>query len=738
MAGYQKRDIEYAPLKKGFKIDDVQLRMDQTFMRKPSVRAPRVELTLTDDQESEFVECAMDAHYFAANYYKITTIDHGFQLFNMHPYQEQLFHDFQDHRFNAVVQARQSGKCVAGDTEVEVYDTQSQEEMRITIEELHKRFEGDNHAEPLNVIGRHDKFVDSRFGKRYFVKCDSGWVPVIAAHKTKKYQEYIVVTSTGRRIRVADEHIFFNQYGKEVFAQCLVAGDSLTTQDGVEVVTEVWKTGEMNHMFDLQVKSDKQRYYTNGFLSHNTTVVAAFLLWYAMFHSDKEIAVLANKEKQAIEILDRIRKAYQDLPFFLQQGCEKFGSTLIEFENGSKIYAYATSSDSIRGRSVSLLYVDEVAFIENDFEFWESTFPAIASAKTSKCILTSTPKGQRGLFYDIVTKANPQHPQYNDFHLTQVPWYMVPNYRDEPGWEEKQRAKLGDARFDQEFGIKFRGSVGSLIPSKCLDKMTSKLYREPNEFTKIYKEYDPKRVYMGIADTGKGVEGDYSVFTVLDITEYPHTIAAKYRNNSIPPMMYAYTIADIGTQYGTCPVLVETNNDVGGQVITILYQEIEYEEIIFTSTDTKGTGKRIGGRRPEPGINTNKKVRSIGCANLKALIEREMLVIEDQDTIDELSTFVYTGTRYEADKGCHDDCVMPLVLYSWAVKQEWFSDLTSSSISQDMRGRLSSMEQSQIMPFGGMQTGDMETSETMLPGFGGVTVYDERSGMSMDDWFYKD
>ncbi|AKJ73681.1 terminase DNA packaging enzyme large subunit [Salmonella phage 38] len=265
--------------------------------------------------------------------------------------------------------------------------------------------------------------------------------------------------------------------------------------------------------------------------------------------------------------------------------------------------------------------------------------------------------------------------------------------------------------------------------------MTSKLYREPNEFTKIYKEYDPQRLYFGIADTGKGVEGDYSVLTILDITEYPHVIAAKYRNNTIPPMMYAYTIADMCTEYGECPVLVETNNDVGGQVITILYQEIEYPEIIFTSTDNKGTGKRIGGRKPEPGINTNRKVRSIGCANLKALIEKEMLVIEDQDTIDELSTFVFKGARYEADDGCHDDCVMPLVLYSWAVKQEWFSDLTSTSISQDMRNRMSSTESQQVFPFGGLVVGDTPSETEHLPGFGGIQVFNEMSGMTMDEWF---
>lgn len=569
------KQISYAPLKKGFKIEDVKLRMDQTFMRKPSVRAPRIEIDMTEEQEDEWIKCSMDALYFAKNYYKITTIDKGFILFDMFDYQEQLFRDFQAERFNAVVQARQSGK---------------------------------------------------------------------------------------------------------------------------------------------------------------TTVVAAFLLWYALFHADKEIAVLANKEKQAIEILDRIRKAYQDLPFFLQQGAEKFGSTLLELENGSKIFAYATSSDSIRGRSVALLYIDEVAFIENDFEFWESTFPVISSAQTSKCILTSTPKGQRGLFYDIVTKANPEHSQYNDFHLTEVPWYKVPPYRDREGWEQSQRAKLGDARFDQEFGIKFRGSVGSLIPNKCLERMCSILYGEPNEFTKIYQDFKPDHTYVGIADTGKGVEGDYSVFTVIDVTEYPYKIAAKYRNNTIPPMLYAYVISDLGERYGTCPVLVETNNDVGGTVITVLHHEIEYENIIYTSTDNKGTGKRIGGRRPEPGINTTRKVKAVGCANLKSLIEREMLIVEDQETIDELGTFIAVGVSYEADEGCHDDCVMPLVLFSWMVKQEWFLDLTDRSASADMRSRMSNAEVAQMFPFGGRTTGGYVQQQN-VGGYQGVKVYDESSGLSMEEWF---
>lgn len=732
-----KRQTEWAPEKTGYKVADIKLRMDQTFMRKPSVRAPRIETALTYEQEDEFVRCSMDAHYFANNYYKITSIDKGFILFDMFDYQKDLFHSFQDNRFNIVVQARQSGKCVEEDTEVDVYDSLSQEEFRITVGELHSRFEGHNHAPQFNELGKYDKFVDSRFGKRYLVKTDTGWKPIIAAHKTKDYAEYELVLENGMTLNCADEHLVFDRAENQVCVQDLKVGSVIATEKGFSAVVAVGLTGRVVPMYDLQVKSSEARYFTNGILSHNTTVVAAFLLWYAMFHSDKEIAVLANKEKQAIEILDRVRKAYQDMPFFLQQGCEKFGSTLIEFENGSKIYAYATSSDSIRGRAVALLYIDECAFIENDFEFWESTFPAIAAAETSRCILTSTPKGQRGLFYSIYQGAQPDAVDFNDFALTEVPWNRVPTYTKHADWEAKTRAKLGDARFDQEFGIKFRGSVGSLIPNKCLDNMLSKVpVDEPNDFTRIYKPYVAGRKYVGIADTGKGVEGDYSVLSIIDVTEYPYKIAAKYRNNQIPPIMYAYTIQDMCVAYGECPVLVETNNDVGGQVITILWYDLEYEGVIFTSRDNKGSGIKVGGRKPEPGINTTSKVRMIGCANLKAIIEREMLVIEDQDTIDELGTFIFTGTRYEADSGCHDDCVMPLVLFSWLLKQDWFADMFDRNVSADMFADSSESAMRDMMPFGGAvggmnQTVGLPVQDLRL----GIPIYTESSGMTIDEWF---
>ncbi|AUR97704.1 coil containing protein [Vibrio phage 1.244.A._10N.261.54.C3] len=289
--------IDWAPCKDNNKADgtfikDIRLRMSQTYSRKPALKAANLGLELDEIQQMEWVKCAMDAEYFIRNYYRITTIDRGFILFEPFDYQVELIQAFQDNRWNVVCQCRQSGK---------------------------------------------------------------------------------------------------------------------------------------------------------------TTVVAAFLLWYALFHGDKEIAILANKEKQAKEIMDRMQKALSDLPFFLQQGLTKYGATEMNFENESKVYVYATSPDAIRGRSCAVVYLDEFAFVDGDEEFWESVYPTMASATTSRCIITSTPKGQRGMFHNIWVNAEEDAKgESNGFHRTLVTWDQVPNYANDPEWEPSTRKRLGDSRFKQE------------------------------------------------------------------------------------------------------------------------------------------------------------------------------------------------------------------------------------------------------------------------------------------------
>ncbi|CAL9975144.1 hypothetical protein VPHK469_0002 [Vibrio phage K469] len=282
----------------------------------------------------------------------------------------------------------------------------------------------------------------------------------------------------------------------------------------------------------------------------------------------------------------------------------------------------------------------------------------------------------------------------------------------------------------------FRGSVGTLIPSRDLEIMISKKpIDEPSEYTKIYARYDPKRRYIGVADVAGGLEQDYSVLTVIDVTCYPYTIAAKYRCNTISPMMFPYSVVDICNAYGECPLLMETNNDVGGQAIAVLWYDLEYVETLMTGSDRKrgGSGLKVGGRDGLPGIKTTSRVRNIGCSNLKALIETGKLEICDLDTMDELGVFVLKNDKYQADEGCHDDCVMPLVLFSWLVKTDWFMDEYERNVSEDMRKSASERAIEDMMPFGGsVGIPDHNVYQENVGGYG-VSCTQGSSG-DMGDW----
>ena len=488
-------------------------------------------------------------------------------------------------------------------------------------------------------------------------------------------------------------------------------------------------------MYDLEVDSDNHSYFTNGILSHNTTVVGAFLLWYLIFHEHKEIFVLANKEKQAIEILTRVRKALLDMPFFLSPGVVKYGSTEVEFDNGSKIVAYATSSDSIRGRSAAILYIDEVAFIENDMDFWESTYPAVSQSATSRVIMTSTPKGQRGLFYKTWMEAEAdENGVSNGFHRVLVTWDRVPSYAKDPSWYGKQVKRLGEARFKQEYGCSFRGSVGTLIsPTKIEQMVSTNPKEEPDEWTKIYRPYDSSRKYVAVADVGGGTGGDYSVCRVMDVTEYPYKTAALYRNNEISPMLFPHVIVSLCEHYGNCWVLPEINNDMGGQAITVLYYDLEYEFVIKTGSDkNKGTGTKVGGgKTSRPGIKTNIRTRSVGCSNMKSMIENDFIMIDDLETIYELGNFIAKNDKYEADEGCHDDCVMTLVIFAWLSKQDWFLDEFGRNIASDLYKKTTEEKSFKLPVCGGVLYAEPETTSTTVSGLGDVKVV---TGASFSEW----
>src|SRR6056300_1862376 len=235
----------------------------------------------------------------------------------------------------------------------------------------------------------------------------------------------------------------------------------------------------------------------------------AYLLWYAVFHPEKVIAILANKGATAQEMLGRVTLMLEHLPFFLQPGCKALNKRSIEFSNNSRIVSAATSGSSIRGMSVNLLYLDEFAFVENAAEFYTSTYPVISSGKDTKVIITSTANGIGNQFYTIWQGAIQGTNAYKPFR---VDWWDVPG-RDEE-WKRETINNTSQLQFDQEFGNTFFGTGDTLIGAEALMKMKA---INPIRILEggdllVYEEAIEGHDYIICVDVSKGRGQDYSTF----------------------------------------------------------------------------------------------------------------------------------------------------------------------------------------------------------------------------------
>lgn len=420
-----------------------------------------------------------------------------------------------------------------------------------------------------------------------------------------------------------------------------------------------------------------------------TQVVATFLLWYGLFHGSKKIAILANKASQAKEILSRIQLSYENLPFFIKQPVTVYNKTSIEFGNYSDLFTAATSSSSIRGKSVSVLYIDEGAFIPNDMEFYESTYPVISSGKRSRVIMTSTPNGTKGLFHKL---WNESVGLINKFINHKVIWSQVPG-RDND-WREEQISNTSREQFDQEHNCLFRGSQNSLISGHILAQLVKSIpIIEKDNGLKIYHEPINNHRYFCTVDVGRGVGGDYSAFVIFDVSVIPYKVVATYRNNTIAPIAYPTVIYNVASYYNQAFVLVEVN-DMGEGIVNTLFYDFEYENLLPTSAGA--TKQTLGyAHNQKFGVRTTTQVKAVGCSNVKNFIEAGKVELSDENIIDEFGNFVQKGRSYEADKGAHDDLVMCVVLFAWSATQEIFKELTNSDISKRI---ISDYTDDEIMP----------------------------------------
>ncbi len=434
-----------------------------------------------------------------------------------------------------------------------------------------------------------------------------------------------------------------------------------------------------------------------------STTIVAYLLHFALFNPQSNIAILANKGSTSREILQRLKTAYEHLPKWLQQGVVVWNRGNIELENGSKVISASTSSSAVRGSSFNIIFMDEFAHIDPPKlaeDFFTSVYPTISSGSTTKVFIVSTPKGLN-MFYKMWVDAEEKRSNYVPI---EVHWSQTPG-RDQT-WKEETIKNTSEMQFAQEYECDFIGSQNTLISPSKLRTLPYKPPISQKDSLDVYVEPDPKHSYVCVVDVARGRGQDYSAFSIIDVSQFPYEQVAKYRDENISPILLPNVVDNVSRYYNTAYVLVEIN-DIGGQVADILHHDLEYPNIFQTSVMGR-SGQTLGGgfgKSSQLGIRTTKEVKRKGCSSVKDLIEGDKLLIWDLDTITEMTTYVAKGSSYEADEGYHDDLMATLILFGWLVNQKYFTEITDLDLREKMFKEQIDEAESQLIPFGFINDG---------------------------------
>ena len=477
-----------------------------------------------------------------------------------------------------------------------------------------------------------------------------------------------------------------------------------------------------------------------------TTTVGSYLLHYVLFNQNVNVAILANKQSTAIEILSRIKMAFEYLPKWLQQGVIEWNKGSVVLENGSKIIASATSSSAIRGGSYNAILCDEFAHIPTQIaeEFFTSVYPTITSGQSTKMFIISTPNGLN-MFYHYWKGAINKQNGYVPFevHWSQVPKYPGGPLRDDT-WKQEMISQTSSSQFQQEMECDFLGSSNTLIsPDKLHTLVHSKPILRTKDGMNIYQEpirMDPdvktsvNHNYFITADVSEGQGKDYTAMTVIDITQFPYRVVAVFRNNTVSPLLFASVLKTVAKKYNNAHVLIEING-IGSEVANVLHTDLEYENIVKAAmmcrkgqiiTEGFGPAKKV-----QLGVKTSVLTKKVGCQVLKNMIEEDKLITEDADNIAEFTTFISKKQSFEAEDGHTDDIVMCLVIFAWATRQQYFKNLTDMDVRVEMYKEDIEQMEDNMLPFGFFSDASMsqEDEDENIQWSGGGDkwlIYDQR------------
>jgi len=303
----------------------------------------------------------------------------------------------------------------------------------------------------------------------------------------------------------------------------------------------------------------------------------------------------------------------------------------------------------------------------------------------------------------------------NEYCPTEVHWSEVPG-RDSK-WKEQTIKNTSRQQFAIEFECEFLGSVDTLIAASKLKALVYEQPIEQNGKLSVYERPFEKRDYIVTVDVARGISKDYSAFIVADITEFPYKIVATYRDNEVKPMLFPSIIHDVATAYNNAYVLCEVN-DIGDQVASILFYDLEYENLLMVAMRGRAgqiVGSGFSGVKTQLGVKMSTVTKKVGCSNLKTLVEEDKLIFCDYNIISELTTFIQKKQSFEAEEGCNDDLAMCLVIFSWLVAQDYFKEMTDQDVRKRIYEEQKNAIEQDMAPFGfvldGLEDDDVVDTE---------------------------
>ena len=409
-----------------------------------------------------------------------------------------------------------------------------------------------------------------------------------------------------------------------------------------------------------------------------STIVRGFILWYAMFHGDQLVAMLANKLALAKEQLQLLRDSYIALPYWLQPGVKLWNKMSIQFSNNTRIMVAATSIDGIRGFSPNLLYLDEFAFLRPGMadDFMASVFPSISSGKKTRVIITSTPAGLNHFYRMWEDAVDEKTASFHDlttkYVRSTVLWNEVPG-RDAQ-WGIDEMARMGEQKFRQEYECEFIGSAITLIDFKILQRLKPNnpipMAGTPKDYQiRMYqKPMSPQKmeinnwIYVASIDTGYGIRKDYHVLHILlakssvDLEE-----VFVMSSNTVTVEDFCARAYLVLNGYGQPPLTIEYNGP-GARTYGIMFNDLQYERLVNYDNMLRG-------------MWATDNIKQSAVMLLKLYVERFYLKLHDEMTINELMSFTaltQSCRKWGASGGNHDDNVTSLYWCVYYAASPWF------------------------------------------------------------------